>query len=131
MRRITTTAGRAGTDEFDAPRRLSVAAAWQLPFGKGKKLLTGASRAADLVVGGWTLSTFNTFQDGFPSSSGCHGAPRDQAVAAELGRRSGWGVSGSINSRLDKYSTPAPSRRRPISPGETSGRASAPCAFRG
>jgi len=38
----------------------------QLPFGKGKKFLTDASRAADLVFGGWQINTSLTIMSGLP-----------------------------------------------------------------
>ena len=37
-----------------------------LPFGKGRKYLAGASRAADLIVGGWQANGIVTFSTGQP-----------------------------------------------------------------
>ena len=51
--------------DIDVPQRLTIAGAWDLPFGRGRHWGSGASRAADLLIGGWQLSTFTTFQGGF------------------------------------------------------------------
>lgn len=37
---------------------------YELPFGKGRRFMSGASRAADLALGGWQLSSILTLQSG-------------------------------------------------------------------
>jgi outer membrane receptor protein involved in Fe transport len=37
---------------------------YELPFGKGRKFMSGASRAADALLGGWQLSSILTLQSG-------------------------------------------------------------------
>jgi hypothetical protein len=39
---------------------------YQLPFGKGQKFLSGASRGLDYLVGGWQLSGIWTYESGIP-----------------------------------------------------------------
>jgi hypothetical protein len=39
---------------------------YELPFGKGKKFMGGASRAADYVVGGWQVSNTTNWSSGLP-----------------------------------------------------------------
>ena len=39
---------------------------YELPFGRNKKFFKGASRAADLLVGGWQISGLGTWQSGIP-----------------------------------------------------------------
>ncbi|MGH6631130.1 MAG: hypothetical protein ACREB3_15495, partial [Burkholderiales bacterium] len=39
--------------EFDAPHRLTISAAWQLPFGARRRFLNKAPRGIALAVGGW------------------------------------------------------------------------------
>lgn len=39
---------------------------YELPVGKGKKLLGGASRPVDLLIGGWQLNSNTTIQSGLP-----------------------------------------------------------------
>jgi len=48
---------------------------YQLPFGKGKKWLGDAGRAADFLIGGWELNGTTNFSSGLPftpSLSNCH-----------------------------------------------------------
>jgi len=37
---------------------------YELPFGKNRKFMSGANRAADLVLGGWQISSILTLQSG-------------------------------------------------------------------
>jgi hypothetical protein len=96
-------AERALTD-FDVPQRLTITAAWEIPVGRNRRYLSGISRALDLAIGGWMLSTFNTFQKGFPLSFGLA-----RAAAGSGGNRPNAagdpteGISGPIVKRLDRY----------------------------
>ena len=51
---------------YDSRRRLTLAYVNDLPFGKGKKFLSGISGIADKFIGGWGVNGTSTFQDGFP-----------------------------------------------------------------
>ena len=53
-----------GSGPTDIRQRLVVSSVLELPFGKGKPLLGGASKAVDLIVGGWQFSAIATFQTG-------------------------------------------------------------------
>jgi hypothetical protein len=52
----------------NAPHRLVVSYVLDLPVGKGKKLLGGASGVVGHLVSGWALSGITSFQSGFPSA---------------------------------------------------------------
>jgi hypothetical protein len=52
--------------EFNQKQRLTVAWIYELPVGKGKRFLTGASGAGGMVVGGWSLQGNFTAHSGFP-----------------------------------------------------------------
>ncbi len=39
---------------------------YELPIGRGKKFFSGASRAADLLVGGWQVSNTLNYSGGLP-----------------------------------------------------------------
>ncbi|MGH9664503.1 MAG: hypothetical protein ACRD9L_08790, partial [Bryobacteraceae bacterium] len=43
---------------------------YELPFGRGKKYLSGIGRAADAVVGGWQVSGITSYMTGAPFSVG-------------------------------------------------------------
>ena len=55
--------GMAG---FNVPQNLMTATVWQLPVGKGKKLLGNASPVLNGLVGGWTLDAITSFSQGNP-----------------------------------------------------------------
>ncbi len=89
---------------FDLPQRLTVTAAWNLPIGKNRALLGNASRTVDLLIGGWQISTFSTFQSGFPLAFSLirgtlgAGGSRPDAAGDPMG-----GITGDIGSRLQRY----------------------------
>jgi len=55
-----------GPSDFDVNNRFVASYVWDLPIGRGKKLLGGVNRATDILVGGWELTGISTFQTGFP-----------------------------------------------------------------
>jgi len=62
-----------GPTSFDRKHALSLSEVWELPFGHGKKHLGNASRVADLLVGGWQISSNTVIYSGLaftPSVSG-------------------------------------------------------------
>jgi hypothetical protein len=59
-----------GLSAFDFRRRWTSSWVWELPVGKGKRLL-GDNRLADSVLGGWQLGGILTLQDGFPFTVQC------------------------------------------------------------
>ncbi len=59
-----------GLSAFDFRRRWTTSWVWELPVGKGKRLLSD-NRVADLVLGGWQLGGILTLQDGFPFTLTC------------------------------------------------------------
>jgi hypothetical protein len=68
-----------GPTDTDRTHTFVVSSLYELPFGKGKKYLTGASRLGDLLIGGWQVNQITTISSGLPFSpsyDGC-GADRD------------------------------------------------------
>ncbi|MBI4893857.1 MAG: TonB-dependent receptor [Acidobacteria bacterium] len=59
-------AGEWGLSYLDSPLRWTNAITYELPFGKGKALMTGANRVVDLLVGGWSANAVSTMQTGYP-----------------------------------------------------------------
>jgi len=91
--------------DFDVPQRLTVAAGWDLPFGKGRPWLSNISRAGDLILGGWQLSTFSTFQAGFALGFGVQGGtfPVGVAIRPNVAGDPTSGVTGDHSERLGRY----------------------------
>ena len=52
--------------DADAPHRLNISGVWELPFGKGKPLLSDANAVVSRLVGGWQASGIWSLQSGFP-----------------------------------------------------------------
>lgn len=55
----------------DVPNIFHASGIYELPIGKGKALLSNRSRVTDEVIGGWSLQSIYTLQDGFPFNIGC------------------------------------------------------------
>ena len=51
---------------FDAAHTLTAYAIYELPFGQGKKFGADMNKAANAVVGGWTVSPILSVHSGFP-----------------------------------------------------------------
>lgn len=49
---------------FDQPHVLNILNTYELPFGRGKKFLGSVSRLANLVVGGWSISSAQKYNNG-------------------------------------------------------------------
>jgi hypothetical protein len=58
--------GERAISSFDSRSRLTLSYVYDLPLGKGKKLLPGVKGVADKLVSGWGINGLTTFQDGFP-----------------------------------------------------------------
>ena len=52
--------------DFDIAHRFVLSYTYELPFGKGKRFANGINRAADTIIGGWTILGINAFQTGTP-----------------------------------------------------------------
>ena len=92
--------------EFDAPQRLTITAAWSLPFGRNRRFFRGATRRFEALVGGWQLATVETFQSGFPIS---FALSRYNVYAPGVVQRPDVvgdpteGITGPVESRLGRY----------------------------
>lgn len=56
--------------DLDVPHRLSISGIIELPFGKGRPLLSNAGGLAQALLGGWQLQGVYTYQSGFPITFG-------------------------------------------------------------
>jgi len=58
----------------DRTHVISIAGVYELPFGRGKKLLNNANRIVNNVVGGWSFSFVNYYESGTPVQfTSCNG----------------------------------------------------------
>src|SRR6185369_4963671 len=84
------------------------AGTYELPFGKGKSLLSG-SRFLDLVVGGWSANVVSVIQAGYPLAIS---QPNNNSVfGASTQRPNATGVSPEVDlpfaKRIDGWINPA------------------------
>jgi hypothetical protein len=55
-----------GLAGFNVPQRLVISPVYELPFGRGKALLSGANTIINQVVDGWEVNTIASFSKGNP-----------------------------------------------------------------
>jgi hypothetical protein len=90
---------------FDAAQRLVVSYVYDLPFGKGKKFLSGIHGTADKLLSGWAFNGVTTFQSGLPLAlttasnltSSYGGGSRPNVISPSVT------VAGSAQSRLNGW----------------------------
>jgi hypothetical protein len=59
-------AGERSVSSFTVPHRATISYFLALPFGKGQRLVSNVSGAADKLISGWGINGISTFQTGFP-----------------------------------------------------------------
>ena len=82
--------------DFDVRHTINANAVWQLPFGKGRTFLGGASRGVDAVIGGWQLSSIFRWNTGLPQT-----APFDDARWA-----TNWNVQSNVTPTTPVHTCP-------------------------
>ena len=60
-----------GLASFDVRNVFHFSGTYELPFGKGKRFMSGASGFADKAIGGWNVVWSTTLQGGQPIALGC------------------------------------------------------------
>ena len=98
-----------GYSLLDVPHRLNVNATVELPFGEGRRWLTGGG-VANALLGGWSLTLAGRYQNGFPLSiwqatnnSGLFGSTQRPNVVPGVDPA----TSGSWEDRLNQWLNPA------------------------
>jgi trimeric autotransporter adhesin len=95
-----------GLSSVDTPHRFTLSGAYELPFGRGKALLSGSNGLVDRLVSGWQLNGIVTAQSGFPLSIT---QQVNNTNAFSLGQRPNVvlgidpAMSGSVSQRIDGY----------------------------
>ena len=64
-----------GPATFDRTHAVTLLNNWELPFGKGRRYMANASKAADAVAGGWRVSGVTTMYSGVAFSPTISSAP--------------------------------------------------------
>lgn len=55
-----------GTSAYDQPINNTTSFVWELPFGRGRRWLSGAGALAEGLLGGWTVAGINSMTSGEP-----------------------------------------------------------------
>ena len=63
--------GDYGLCDSDATNLVHVAGSYDLPFGRGRMFLATINKPTDLILGGWQLNFFYTYQSGQPFTVTC------------------------------------------------------------
>lgn len=77
----------------DVPHRFSISSVGELPFGKGKPLLSNTGSLVSRLVGGWQISGIYSYQVGFPLAWGnvlYYGNPANIVKPADQRSVNGW-----------------------------------------
>jgi Carboxypeptidase regulatory-like domain len=93
-----------GPSDFNVDHRFVASYVYQLPIGRGKKVLGGIGRAADFLLGGWQLTGITTFQTGFPISiyaNDINGVL--QAVPQRANYVSGCNIYGGVSGKFQRF----------------------------
>jgi len=85
-----------GSSDFDVRHLINANYIWELPFGKGKAFFGDSGRAANAILGGWTMTGIFRWNTGFPI-----GEPFDDARWA-----TNWNVQSNGVRIREVYSSP-------------------------
>jgi len=63
-----------GSSDFDTRHNITANVIYELPFGKGKHILSGANAVVSQIVSGWQFSTIARYHSGLPTTITQNGA---------------------------------------------------------
>ncbi|HKS28318.1 MAG TPA: TonB-dependent receptor [Pyrinomonadaceae bacterium] len=112
--------------DFDRPHRLVVSYAYDLPFGRGQRFLSGVDGVADKLLSNWAISGIVTYQSGLPfsvtdsTSGGAYAAALGTARFICNGAEAAY-TQGSTAAIVANYLNPACFTTVPVVPFGTAG----------
>src|SRR5882762_11208368 len=94
---------------FDIRNVFHLSGGYELPFGKGRKYMSGASGLADRAVGGWSVQWIATLQDGQPITLKCPNGTTQSLGCGALftGQPLKLGLHTDGNGKLSWFGNPA------------------------
>ena len=92
-----------GSSTFDVRHKLTVSGTYELPFGKGKRLLNTASRPVNLLAGGWQLNNILTIMSGLPFTPTMQTSNLNTGTGSQFPNRIGSGLLSSTERSLDRW----------------------------
>jgi hypothetical protein len=85
-----------GSSSFDVRQNITADAIWQMPFGKGRALMSNAHPVAEAILGGWQISGIFRWNSGLPIFS-----PYDDARWA-----TNWNVQANVTPTAPIHTCP-------------------------
>jgi len=104
-----------GPSNFDIPHNLVISHVIELPFGRGRRLLSNSNRVANAIVGGWSLAGIAQIRSGQPFSVTLGSDVNDDGATDDRPALLGGGSLGGLYAGgLDKtqYLVPRPDAQR-------------------
>jgi hypothetical protein len=97
--------GERSISSQDVPQRLTISYVLDLPFGPGRKFLSGVNGPAQKLVSGWGIQGVTTFQSGFPLKFSDTNLVQQFGAGARPNRVAGCDPerTGSAQSRLGQW----------------------------
>jgi hypothetical protein len=97
--------GERSLSSQDVPQRLAVSYVLDLPFGRGKKFLSGLTGPVEKIASGWGVNGITTLQSGFPLKFSTSNPTQAFGAGARPNRVPGCEakLSGSAESRLNEW----------------------------
>jgi hypothetical protein len=94
-----------GLADYDLRHNFKLSGTYELPFGKGKRFVTGGVPAA--IIGGWQLNTIITAHSGFPFTVLANGDACICGASPQDAQQVGDPRSGFAQSRVEWFNTAA------------------------
>jgi hypothetical protein len=96
-------AAQRGSSTFDVRHKLSISSTVELPFGKGRHWLPGASRPVQVLAGGWQLNAIGTFLTGLPFTPTMQTNNLNTGTGSQFPNRIASGVLASDARSIDRW----------------------------
>lgn len=96
-------AAQRGSSTFDVRSKLAVSGTYELPIGKGKRLLNSTPRPVDWIVGGWQINAIGTFQTGLPFTPVMQTSTLNTGSGSQFPNRVGSGELPSDQRSIDRW----------------------------
>jgi hypothetical protein len=97
-----------GLADFDVRNVFHFSGGYELPFGKGKRFMSGAGGFADKAVGGWSIVFSTTLQGGQPIALGCPSRTASNLNCGDLftGQPLKLGLHNDANGKVSWFGNP-------------------------
>ena len=96
-------AAQRGSSTFDVRHKLAISSTVELPFGKGKHFLSGASAPVQSLAGGWQLNAIGTFLTGLPFTPTMQTNNLNTGTGSQFPNRIASGVLPSDQRSIDRW----------------------------